>query len=239
MAILGGCGSSLDTDVAIVGAGVVGCAIARELSPVRPARDAARGRAGRGRRHEQGEHRAAPHRLRREARARSRRGSCARGYELLQRVRPPGGHPGRADGRAARGVERGAGGGVPGISSAARANGSIDLRTVDADELYRREPHLGPGAHGALEVPRRGARLPVHDPARLRDRGGAVGLRPAPLDAGGRRWPGSRTAASVCTPPGGELTAALARERRRPALRRARPDAGARRLHGHARGVGS
>ena len=57
----------LDTDVAIVGAGVVGCAIARELSQLRPARDAARGRARRRGRHEQGEHRAAPHGLRRQA----------------------------------------------------------------------------------------------------------------------------------------------------------------------------
>ena len=84
----------------------------------------------------------------------------------------------------------------PAILERARANGSIDLREVDVDELYRREPHLGPGARGAIEVARRGARLPVHDAARLRDRGGAVGLRPAPLDAGRSRWRGSRTAAS-------------------------------------------
>ena len=52
----------------------------------------------------------------------------------------------------------------PAIRDSARANGSIDLRTVEVDELYRREPHLGPGAHGALEVPREGLICPFTTP---------------------------------------------------------------------------
>ena len=42
---------------------------------------------------------------------------------------------------------------LPGIAAQARENGHDDLRAVDVDELREREPHLGPGARGALEVP--------------------------------------------------------------------------------------
>jgi len=41
----------------------------------------------------------------------------------------------------------------PEIEEAAARNGYRRLRRVAPDELYRREPHLGPGAVGALEVP--------------------------------------------------------------------------------------
>src|SRR6185369_2445507 len=66
----------------------------------------------------------------------------ARGFELLSEYAPRVGIP----------VERTAE--FPAILEAARANGCIDLRTVEAEELYRREPRLGPGALGAIEVPR-------------------------------------------------------------------------------------
>jgi glycerol-3-phosphate dehydrogenase len=42
---------------------------------------------------------------------------------------------------------------LPGIAARARANGHDDLGEIGADELREREPHLGPGARGALEVP--------------------------------------------------------------------------------------
>jgi glycerol-3-phosphate dehydrogenase len=42
---------------------------------------------------------------------------------------------------------------LAGIAAVARENGHDHLRAVDADELYAREPALGPGARGALEVP--------------------------------------------------------------------------------------
>lgn len=41
----------------------------------------------------------------------------------------------------------------PGIVERSHANGYRAIARVDVDDLYRREPHLGPGALGALEVP--------------------------------------------------------------------------------------
>ncbi len=42
---------------------------------------------------------------------------------------------------------------LPGIEDKARRNGYPAIRPVSAEELYRREPHLGPGAVAALEIP--------------------------------------------------------------------------------------
>jgi len=42
---------------------------------------------------------------------------------------------------------------LPGIEEKARRNGYTAIRPVGAAELYRREPHLGPGALAALEIP--------------------------------------------------------------------------------------
>lgn len=42
---------------------------------------------------------------------------------------------------------------LPGLAAKAAANGCADTRPVDAGELYAIEPHLGPGALGALAVP--------------------------------------------------------------------------------------
>ncbi|MEU6485795.1 NAD(P)/FAD-dependent oxidoreductase [Streptomyces sp. NPDC046887] len=42
---------------------------------------------------------------------------------------------------------------LPALAAKAEANGHRTTRLIDADELYTREPHLGPGALGALEVP--------------------------------------------------------------------------------------
>ncbi len=42
---------------------------------------------------------------------------------------------------------------LPAIMSNARRNGYLAVRPVRAEELYAREPRLGPGALGALEVP--------------------------------------------------------------------------------------
>lgn len=42
---------------------------------------------------------------------------------------------------------------LPGIEDKARRNGYTAIRRVSAKELYRREPHLGPGAVAALEIP--------------------------------------------------------------------------------------
>ena len=42
---------------------------------------------------------------------------------------------------------------LPGIADKARSNGYRAVRPVTAAELYNLEPHLGPGALGALEIP--------------------------------------------------------------------------------------
>jgi glycerol-3-phosphate dehydrogenase len=42
---------------------------------------------------------------------------------------------------------------LPGLEEKARSNGYTAIRPVGAAELYRREPHLGPGALAALEIP--------------------------------------------------------------------------------------
>jgi glycerol-3-phosphate dehydrogenase len=52
----------------------------------------------------------------------------------------------------------------PRIVERAQANGDAAIREVGVEELYRREPHLGPGAHGALEVPGEGIVCPFTTP---------------------------------------------------------------------------
>jgi glycerol-3-phosphate dehydrogenase len=52
----------------------------------------------------------------------------------------------------------------PGIVGRARENGYTGIRNVEVDELYRREPQLGPGAYGALEIPDEGIVCPFTTP---------------------------------------------------------------------------
>jgi glycerol-3-phosphate dehydrogenase len=51
-----------------------------------------------------------------------------------------------------------------GIVEQARANGYEAIHELSAEELYEREPHLGPGAAGALEVPGEGIVCPFTTP---------------------------------------------------------------------------
>jgi glycerol-3-phosphate dehydrogenase len=53
---------------------------------------------------------------------------------------------------------------LPGIVERSHANGYTEIRNVDVHELYRREPHLGAGAHGALEIPDEGIVCPFTTP---------------------------------------------------------------------------
>jgi len=53
---------------------------------------------------------------------------------------------------------------LPGIRERAEANGCPDVRPVTLQELYWREPRLGPGATGALEVPGEGILCPWTTP---------------------------------------------------------------------------
>lgn len=139
-------------DVVVVGAGVVGCAIARELAhhPLRVAVVDAADDVGSGTSkantailHTGFD--ASPGTL--EARL------VRRGYELLGDYAARTGIPVERVGAllvAWDDVQLAA---LPGLAAKATANGYQRTRTVDVNELYRREPHLGPGALGALEVP--------------------------------------------------------------------------------------
>jgi glycerol-3-phosphate dehydrogenase len=102
-----------------------------------------------------------------------------RGHELLGEQAPALGIPLERVGAllvAWNAEERAA---LPGIVERAEANGRTDVRPVTLQELYRREPHLGPGATGALEVPGEGILCPWTTPLAFATEavGGGVELR--------------------------------------------------------------
>jgi len=77
---------------------------------------------------------------------------------------------------------------LPTIADKARRNGVTDVHPIGAGELYRREPHLGPGALGALVIPGESIICPWTTPlayatqalaagARLRLRSRVTGIR--------------------------------------------------------------
>jgi glycerol-3-phosphate dehydrogenase len=152
-----------DRDVVIVGAGVVGAAIARELSRFElrctlveggPDVGAGTSKANTALLHTGFD--AKPGTL--EARL------VRRGHELLTEYAPKAGIPLERTGAllvAWSDEQRGA---FPGIVERAHANGHAALREVDVEELYRLEPRLGPGAQGALEVPDEGIICPFTTP---------------------------------------------------------------------------
>ena len=153
----------LDTDVAIVGAGVVGCAIARELShfdlrvtllEAGPDVGAGTSKANTALLHTGFD--AKPGTL--EARL------VARGFELLSEYAGRVGIPVERTGALLVAWNEEQRAEFPGIVARARANGYSEIAEVGVDELYRREPHLGAGAHGALEVPSEGLVCPFTTP---------------------------------------------------------------------------
>lgn len=87
-----------------------------------------------------------------------------RGYELLAAYAPQAGIPLAAIGALLVAWDDEQLAAFPGIVERARANGYGAIRELDLDELYRREPHLGPGARGALEVPDEGIVCPFTPP---------------------------------------------------------------------------
>ncbi len=142
----------LDTDVAIVGAGVVGCAIARELSrfdlsvtllEAGPDVGAGTSKANTALLHTGFD--AKPGTL--ESRL------VARGFELLSEYAERVGIPVEHTGALLVAWDEEQRAEFPGIVERAHANGYREIAEIGVHELYRREPHLGPGAHGALEVP--------------------------------------------------------------------------------------
>jgi len=153
----------LDTDVAIVGAGVVGCAIARELTRFElrvtlleagPDVGAGTSKANTALLHTGFD--AKPGTL--EARL------VARGYELLGEYAERVGIPVERTGALLVAWNEDQLAEFPAIRDHARANGSGELRELDLEELYRREPHLAPGARGAVEVAGEGLVCPFTTP---------------------------------------------------------------------------
>jgi glycerol-3-phosphate dehydrogenase len=145
-------GEASDRDVVIIGAGVVGAAIARELSRFElrctmveagPDVGAGTSKANTALLHTGFD--AKPGTL--EARL------VRRGHELLREQGPALGIPIEPVGALLVAWNQEQLAVLPGIADRAASNGWPDVRPVTVGELYRREPHLGPGAHGALEVP--------------------------------------------------------------------------------------
>lgn len=147
----------------IVGAGVVGAAIARELARLElrvtlleAGSDVGAGtsKANTALLHTGFD--AKPNTL--EARL------VARGCDLLREYAPRVGIPLERPGALLVAWDEGQRADFAGIVERARANGYCAMRELDAEELYRREPNLGAGALGALEIPDEGLICPFTTP---------------------------------------------------------------------------
>ncbi|HLM09669.1 MAG TPA: NAD(P)/FAD-dependent oxidoreductase [Thermoleophilaceae bacterium] len=152
-----------DTDVAIIGAGVVGAAIARELCEyelsvtlIEAAADVGAGtsKANTALLHTGFD--AKPGTL--EARL------VARGYELLANYAKRVGIPVETSGALLVAWNDEQRAEFDGIVARARANGYEAIGELSVEELYRREPRLGEGASGAIEVPGEGIVCPFTTP---------------------------------------------------------------------------
>src|SRR5688572_17836577 len=152
-----------DTDVAVVGGGVVGCAIARELSrfdlrltllEAGPDIGAGTSKANTALLHTGFDSK--PGTL--EARL------VARGHRLLAEHAARVGIPIERPGALLVAWDEEQLGELAGIVERSRANGYEAIREIDVDELYRHEPRLGPGARGALVVPDEGIVCPFTTP---------------------------------------------------------------------------
>lgn len=146
-------------DVAIVGAGVVGAAIARDLTRhgascvlVEAAPDVGTGTSKANTAILHTGFDAKPGTVESKL--------VARGHELLSRYAERVGIPTATTGALmvawnAEQLEA-----LDGIAAKAAENGYRETRPVAVEELYRREPALGQGAHGALEIPGEGIVCP-------------------------------------------------------------------------------
>ena len=144
--------SAREYDVAIIGAGDVGCAIARELARfdlrlalIEADRDVGAGTSKANTAILHTGFDAKPGTL--EARL------VARGHDLLLAYADQVGIPLERTGALLVAWDNEQLGRLPAIVDNARRCGYGEIREIDRSELYRREPHLGPGARGALAVP--------------------------------------------------------------------------------------
>jgi glycerol-3-phosphate dehydrogenase len=146
-------------DVAIVGAGAVGCAVARELS-IRGARcvlieaapdvGAGTSKANTAILHTGFD--AKPDTIESKL--------VARGYELLSAYATEVGIPTARIGALMIAWNREQREALTGVEGKARENGYREARSVDLEELYAREPNIGSGAEGAVEIPGEGIVCP-------------------------------------------------------------------------------
>jgi glycerol-3-phosphate dehydrogenase len=87
-----------------------------------------------------------------------------RGHELLSAYAPRAGIPLAAIGALLVAWDDEQLSAFPGIVERARVNGYEPIRELTAEDVYRREPRLGRGARGALEVPDEGIVCPFTTP---------------------------------------------------------------------------
>lgn len=139
-------------DVTVIGAGVVGCAIARELAQydlrcvlIEAGSDVGVGTSKANTALLHNGYDGKPGFL--ETRL------VRRGHELLSAYGPQAGIPIEHLGGLLVAWTDEQLQSLPEIRETAHQNGVTDVELISLDELYRREPHLGAGALGALEVP--------------------------------------------------------------------------------------
>jgi glycerol-3-phosphate dehydrogenase len=188
-------------DVAIVGAGVVGAAIARELAHYRltcalleasPDVGAGTSKANTAIWHTGFD--AKPGSL--EARL------VRRGHQLLAEQAPALGVPLERTGALLVAWDPEQLAALPGIRARAAANGYTEVRPLPVEELYQLEPGLGPGALGALQIPGEGILCPWTLPLALATEAvaGGVELRLETLVTGVAPGPGGEH--ELATPAG-------------------------------------
>ena len=139
-------------DVVVVGAGVVGLAVARQLClyPLRVGVVDAADDVGEG----TSKANTAILHTGFDATAGTLEATLVRrGYELLGAYADAAGIPVERVGALLVAWDQEELAALPALAAKAAANGCADVRSVDVGELYQREPHLGAGALGALEVP--------------------------------------------------------------------------------------
>jgi glycerol-3-phosphate dehydrogenase len=146
-------------DVAIVGAGAVGCAVARELTrrgarcilvEAGPDIGAGTSKANTAILHTGFD--AKPDTVESKL--------VARGYELLSAYASEVGIPTAKLGALMVAWTPEQHAALADVQASAVENGYRETRPVDLDELYAREPNLGPGAQGAIEIPGEGIVCP-------------------------------------------------------------------------------
>ena len=179
---------AFDCDVLIAGGGVVGCAIARELSlfdlrvtlaEAGPDIGAGTSKANTALLHTGFD--AKPGTL--ESRL------VVRGYRMLEDHAERVGIPLERTGALLVAWTDEQVASFPAIVAASRENGYDPIREVAVEELYRREPALGPGALGALEVPDESIICPFTTPIAFATEAvlnGCELLRSAPVTAAER-----------------------------------------------------